>query len=661
MGNFNMKKSNSGTSVMAVLIVIACMAIIMGAVFTMTTTEARFMKRGVDRAVAIAYGDGVLESVFDQWRMAMVNTQDATQHSQGLTANELKNGTATSPATTVPAGLPLTLPSSTQLPAPSGISLASWNIQAATPYLATLANDTRPTAENGTNSRLRIRLYYTATATVNYPRGQVVVQRTFVRAGRNIFDNFLFSTQPITEIHPGAAMYVNGTVYAGGDLYMATDNLHLNKDTTFTGNMFLDYKGGGTVPSSLQDPRYGNTAPTIGNSGGTADNFPNGTPHSGGQQKLLDTPVSSLDPNFLDDPISNNTDSNSNPNDNGYREIIKPVTDSTKSDPLQMDTSGGSERLINSSDYRIYVDASNNVTIYKGTSTTALATTTNDYIAIKGALTTNTAIKDVREGDNVRLVNLDVGKITTAYTGGKISDSRGGNDGLVFYVQDTSYGTSVTANGYKVSGTSAVATTVTSTSKRGLRLINGGTIPSVGITIASPNPVYIQGDFNTGTSGSTQPPSNSNGAYGGTTDPNPVVSGYNKAIGVIVGDAVNILSNNWSDSAAILSQSAGTAPIATDTTINAAIVAGNVPTTSSSYSGGIENFPRFHENWSGQYFTIYGSFALLFDSEQATGTWSNALYNPPDRHWYFDSNLQDKNPPGFPVAYTYDRGRWLPR
>jgi len=57
--------------------------------------------------------------------------------------------------------------------------------------------------------------------------------------------------------------------------------------------------------------------------------------------------------------------------------------------------------------------------------------------------------------------------------------------------------------------------------------------------------------------------------------------------------------------------------VASSTTVNTAIVAGNVPTTSSSYSGGIENFTRFHEDWGSAYFTIYGALALLFDSEQA--------------------------------------------
>ena len=296
---------------------------------------------------------------------------------------------------------------------------------------------------------------------------------------------------------------------------------------------------------------------------------------------------------------------------------------------------------------------------------TSPAYTAAEYSALTGAILTNTAIQDVREGDNVRLVNLDVSKLYTSYGAGNVKDTIGGTsnaggDGLTLFIQDTSVGTSVSAKGYKAitnnGTTTSGTTTVTSSSHRGVRLINGQKVPSIGMTIASPNPVYIQGDFNTG-SGSTVP-SNVGSSYGGSTDPNPYVSGYTKAVAVIVADAVNILSNNWTDANAIISQSTSTAPSATSTTINAAIVAGNVPTTSSSYSGGIENFPRFHEDWSGDYFTLYGSFALLFDSAQGTGTWSNALYSPPDRHWYFDTLLQNSNPPGFPVAYTYDRGDW---
>jgi len=73
---------------------------------------------------------------------------------------------------------------------------------------------------------------------------------------------------------------------------------------------------------------------------------------------------------------------------------------------------------------------------------------------------------------------------------------------------------------------------------------------------------------------------------------------------------------------------------------------------------GSKNFTRFHENWASTYFTIHGALALLFDSESATHPWTSADYTPPQRRWYFYSQLQDNNPPGFRVARTYGRGRW---
>ncbi len=238
---------------------------------------------------------------------------------------------------------------------------------------------------------------------------------------------------------------------------------------------------------------------------------------------------------------------------------------------------------------------------------------------------------------------------------------------MLFYVKDSSYGTSVTTNGYTYDSTKGTvsASTVTSSTHRGVRLINGAALPTCGMSVASPNPVYIQGDYNTtdpSHSTTTQPPSDVSTAYStsGVT-PSPVVSGATRVASLVAGDAVNVLSNAWTDSGGFLAHSQGYAATGTPTTINTAIVAGNVPTTSSSYSGGIENFPRFHEDWSGKNFTIYGSFGLLYDSAQAKGAWASASYSPPNRQWYFDSTLADKNPPGFPLAYAYDRGRWILR
>jgi hypothetical protein len=470
-------------------------------------------------------------------------------------------------------------------------------------------------------------------------------------------------------------MTVDGSVYIGGDLYTATSNLTFNQDVTMTGSWNVAYAPG--------DPHA------------STPSAPNGsTPHAGAQQKLLDAPVSALDPNFTDGINTNDTDSDGNLNNDGYHELVEEkVTSGTGAgtDPLETDV-GNSERLAPNADYRIYIDAANNVTIYKGTSATAMSSGT-DYTAIMGAITTNTTIVDGREGDNVRLVNVDVSKLATAVNAASSTyDTVGTNDGLLIYIQDKSAGQSVTTQGYSGYKTSATASgnlttvpgtvpaPVTSNSKRGVRLINGGTLPDIGLTVASPNPVYIQGDYNTGTttsyssandgtstSSSSQltvantPNSDGTSAYGGTTTPTEYSSGYNKKSAAVVADAVTILSNKWSDgnsSAALGSRNPGS------TTVNTAIVAGNVPTSTSAYSGGIENFPRLLENWSGSlYLTVHGSFGLLYDSEQATSPWkaTGNYYNAPSRRWFYDSILQDKNPPGFPVAYSYDMGAWTLR
>ena len=230
-------------------------------------------------------------------------------------------------------------------------------------------------------------------------------------------------------------------------------------------------------------------------------------------------------------------------------------------------------------------------------------------------------------------------------------------DGLLVYVKDTSHGTSVSTS--VVNSSTGAATAVTSSRMRGVKLINGAALPTGGLSVVSPNPVYIQGDYNTGTTGGTQPVSNTTTTYTPPVDtPSPVVTGYARQPAAVVGDAVNILSNAWNDANSLLGSSSRNA---TSTTVNTAIVAGNVPTTSSSYSGGIENFTRFHETWSGDYLTIYGSLALLYNSAQATRPWSGASYSPPNRRWYYDTLLQDSNPPGFSVARVYERGTWLHR
>ena len=696
--------SESGSALMVVLMLIATTSLMIGAVLMMTTGEARFMKRSVDRDTAIAYADGVLDDLFDQWRYAMTNSTSlsSTDKKYGPTGTEL-TGTL---------GIAITSSGSTSIHVPpANMSLSSWGITAADPYGNALASGSRPTLENGTNSSLLIRMYYIATATVSFPHGSVTVQRVFTRAGTNIFNNFLYSAQPVTELDPGATMSINGTIFAGGNLYLNSSNLTLSQDVSYTGSMSTNLAPGNNEGAPSGTPTWPSSDP----------------PHLGVAQNLIDVVTSELDENFVsagdyyDPGIYSSTNSTTQDmNDKGYHELIERAsgTGTGQQDPLELDTSGDNERLSSNADYTITVDGSNNVKVYKGSveSGTQISATVNatEYNAIVSALTTNTAFYDGRVGDTVRALTVDVGKITTAYNAGTLKDSNtfegsSANDGLLLYVQDLSAvnatitgssatvsGSAVSTNNYNynitTSGTNGLHTTalsgtykaVTSNFARGIRLVNGGSLPQSnstnvtgGLTIASPNPVYIQGDWNTGStySGSfssngmtysNTPSSDGTNAYpSGTSTPAWTASSYTEQPSVIAADAVTILSNGWSDST---SNSSLTSRTPLSTTINTAIVAGNVPTAfvvshdsvSTDYSGGIENFPRLLENWSGYNLTIHGSFALLYDSEQAVQPWqmTGAYYNAPNRRWFFDSTLQNYNPPGFPAAYTYTRGRW---
>src|SRR5205823_1781492 len=83
----------------------------------------------------------------------------------------------------------------------------------------------------------------------------------------------------------------------------------------------------------------------------------------------------------------------------------------------------------------------------------------------------------------------------------------------------------------------------------------------------------------------------------------------------------------------------------TNTTVNAAIVAGDVPTANGNYSGGAENLVRFLEDWVGKTFTYYGSLVEIYHSRQAIGTWGKAnVYNPPSEYFYYDANFQLTSP-----------------
>jgi hypothetical protein len=124
----------------------------------------------------------------------------------------------------------------------------------------------------------------------------------------------------------------------------------------------------------------------------------------------------------------------------------------------------------------------------------------------------------------------------------------------------------------------------------------------------------------------------------------------------MVGDAINLLSNAWTDAA----HASPGLTNASDTEYNIAILAGHSATAcdwfvcgANPYGGGLENYPRFIERWSGKTATYRGSLVSLSTSVMATAPWSyGSYYTAPSRNWMFDTRFEDPAnlPPGTPVV-----------
>jgi hypothetical protein len=180
--------------------------------------------------------------------------------------------------------------------------------------------------------------------------------------------------------------------------------------------------------------------------------------------------------------------------------------------------------------------------------------------------------------------------------------------------------------------------------RRALKLVNGNNLSAVGtcpggnncgLTIASENPVYIQGDYNAN--------------YGG----NGFAATTTTVAASVAGDAVTLLSNNWNDTNSFSSPYAQTARSGVTTWYRVAIIGGATPyfsnptgTISQDYGtdGGVHNFLRYIENWgasSNNVLNYEGSIIDLFYSRQANSTFKCCVtvYSPPSRGYNFDTNF----------------------
>ena len=198
--------------------------------------------------------------------------------------------------------------------------------------------------------------------------------------------------------------------------------------------------------------------------------------------------------------------------------------------------------------------------------------------------------------------------------------------------------------------------------RRGIRLINGTQPPGAydstnpantkGLTVASENGIYVQGNYNsTGIANVGTP----------TLSTDYLPSGASDIPCSIAGDSITILSNNWNDGESFVYPFSLGNRASTETTQRFAMLAGDTITTLNAtpnqgggdlkMNGGVHNFLRFLEDWTGR-FNYSGSMINLYNSHNNNGSFKccNNVYSPPTRNWVFDSSFLDVNrlPPGTP-------------
>lgn len=257
-----------------------------------------------------------------------------------------------------------------------------------------------------------------------------------------------------------------------------------------------------------------------------------------------------------------------------------------------------------------------------------------DFIATSnlkdcGAVDYSRALYNFREDATIRMMNVNLRELfdcaNNAFIlekGKRLDDATHG--GLVFHL--TVQGPrSTTVNDYGVrvyNGEQLAATNALAPEPRGL-------------TVVSDQAIYIEGDFNS----------------------------VEKRPAAILGDSINVLSNAWNDDNSTLEDLDQRR--AENTIINAAFLGGTDSTggvegeggrDDGKYNGGLENYPRLHETWTGRTLTYRGSFVSLHTPRHVDGLWELSSYDPPRRDWNYDLDFNNAaNLPPMTPRFVYMR------
>lgn len=589
------KTKERASALIITMFVIFLIAVSIGIAMNMTTSTVRQTDSSRDFSALRSASEGALDFGYGVWAKT-INSYYAPVSNSRLTAAlgstppsfpGFSYATVLQLTGTDQYGRPYAAATSTATPAPTKINLDNYPgwVGSNTSYLASV----------------RMTGTFVGKRTVQYG-----VKRAMNYTVVPLFQATAFFEDDLELFRP-ATMTIGGLVHTNSKAYVSSSSAG---ELTFSG--YLSYVASNGYLDNVDPPQ----ADTW--SGWKANSELPPTYSNGGKDQQVNQ-VSRIEPLGTDSKTLLDT-TDANRNNDTMRELIEPpntyvdpntqkiITTAPSTDPQTI----ADRRLYNKAGIRIRVSGSS----YTVTTANGTNLTTTQIAALKNSLSQQT-IYDRREAKSVDLTTLDVSKAKARLSSGEIGPLEDSSFNNILYIDD-------------VSSTS-------STDPQGIRLIKGNTLPSGGLTVASENSVYIQGDYNT-TNQST------------------------RGSAAVFADAVTILSNNWKDSNSSSSLSNRNA---SDTTVNTAIVAGFLPSgwmnpktgAQYGYSGGLNNFPRFLEDWTNNTFTYTGSMIELFTSQIATGEWdTGSIYIPPNRVWNFDSNFVDNPPPGSLDAVSMGRG-----
>ena len=449
-------------------------------------------------------------------------------------------------------------------------------------YVARLANASFVPLDSQYQGLYGLASTYRVVSNARMPNGQydirVGLKQDLQLASIPVFQFAIFYSVDL-EINPGPNMTVTGRVHGNKNLYMQPQaTLSFLSDVTAAGSAIKD--------KSPLDPTIRST--------------------NSSQWLFAINPESGRSALTL--PIGTNNSPDS------VHAILEVPPDGESAN-----SAVGKQRYYNKADVVILVSNSS-VTVKSGL-VNAFGTAIPAFEYDAFLITTN-SFYDWREAKTIKTTEIDVAKFKEwSETNTSVRPLLGDLDTSSIYVAD-------------------LRTNASTSIQYGVKVKNGKILPDLGLTVATPNPLYVQGHFNA---------------------PDAVLN-INSTVGTkpasLVGDSINVLSTAWQDANSLLTVANR---VAANTTVNAAFLAGIVPSNGTTYSGGVENFPRFLERWTGKTLTYNGSMVVMFHSKTATRPWGSAnVYNPPIRQWAFDLNFLDaaKLPPGTPAVRALIRGEW---